>query len=356
MVSPVVELVAGSELERTKKAIFKMFKEELGLTITLQTDLTTVNFLDITLDLHSEKYYPYRKPNDKPTYIHKHSNHPPHIAKQLPAAINKRLNDISCDKTSFDNFKTDYEKALKESQLKHKLTHDPNNKPKQKTHQRKRNITWFNPPYSVALKTNLGKEFLKLIDKNFPINNPLSRIINRKTIKLSYSCTQNVQTIMRNHNRKTLEKTTTTENKGCNCQNKATCPIPDNCCAQKVVYQATVKHDDGKTATYIGSTETTFKTRYNNHKKSFNHEKYKTETTLSKYLWDNNLNKTPNITWKILKKCNTYKTGQKSCDLCLTEKHLIIKNLKSPNLINKKTDIGNRCIHQRNKTLKTFIT
>ena len=345
-----------TKLERTKKAIFKMFKDELGLAITLETDLTVVNFLDVTLDLHSDKYHPFRKPNDNPTYIHKHSNHPPHVAKQLPIAVNKRLNEISCDKESFNNSKTDYEKALKDSNLDHKLTYNANNEPKSKKNQRKRNVIWFNPPYSTALNTNLGREFLKLIDKHFPVNNPLSKIINRRTVKLSYSCTENLQTIMQNHNRKTLAKTTTNENKRCNCRNKATCPIPGNCCAEKIVYQATVKHDDGKTAVYIGSTETNFKARYNNHKKSFNHEKYKSETTLSKHLWDNRINKTHNITWKILKQCNTYDIGQKNCDLCLSEKFYIIKNFKSPNLINKRTDIGNKCVHLKKQTFQSAIT
>lgn len=351
-----------TKLERLKKDIFKMFKQELGLSITLETDLTIVNFLDVTLDLHGEKYYPFRKPNDVPLYIHRDSNHPPHVTKNLPIAINKRLNEISCDKESFDNFKNDYEKALKESDLKHKLKYDPsladanlqNNKKKR---QRKRDIIWFTPPYSASLTTNLGREFLKLIDKNFPISNSLSKIINRKTIKLSYSCTANMTTIMQNHNKKILSNTITSENKNiCNCQDKSKCPIPDNCCAEKVVYQATVKHPDGKTAVYVGCTEPSFKRRYGNHKKSFKQEKYKSETTLSKYLWDNGLNKTPNIKWKILKKCNTYEIGQKSCDLCLSEKLHIIRNLQNPNLINKRTDIGNKCLHKMKHTFQTGIT
>ena len=164
-------------------------------------------------------------------------------------------------------------------------------------------------------------------------------------------------TLMQNHNKKILSNTITSENKNkCNCRDKTICPIPDNCCAEKVVYQATVKHPDGKTAVYVGCTETSFKLRYNNHKKSFKQEKYKSETTLSKYLWDNGLNKTPNIKWKILKKCNTYEIGQKSCDLCLSEKLHIIRNLQNPNLINKRTDIGNKCIHKMKHTFQTGIT
>ena len=134
-----------------------------------------------------------------------------------------------------------------------------------------------------------------------------------------------MQSIMQSHNKKILTDKQPDTNNRCNCQNKASCPTPGECCAERVVYHVTVKHTNGSRAEYIGCTETAFKKRYANHKKSFNHEKYRCETTLSKYVWDNGLNPTPNVCWKYLKKCNVYDTGQKSCDLCLSEKHFIIK-------------------------------
>ena len=161
-----------------------------------------------------------------------------------------------------------------------------------------------------------------------------------------------MQTIISNHNRKVLVKKPEITQTGCNCQNIPTCPTPGECLRNNVIYHATVKHEDGKSAEYIGSTETEFKLRYNNHNKSFKHKKYKSETTLSKYVWDNNLNPKPNIKWKFLKKCTTYDVGKKSCDLCTSEKFLIIKNLHRINLINKRTDIGNSCPHKRKKTFK----
>ena len=53
---------------------------------------------------------------------------------------------------------------------------------KQNKTKRKRNrkIIWYNPPYNMNLKTNIGKTFLKLIDKHFHKNHPLNKIINRK--------------------------------------------------------------------------------------------------------------------------------------------------------------------------------
>ena len=82
--------------ERAKKGIIESLKD-LGLRITIQSNLKIVNFLDITLNLCNGKYYPYRKPNDRPLYINKLSNHAPSILKKLAAAVSRRLTDISYD-------------------------------------------------------------------------------------------------------------------------------------------------------------------------------------------------------------------------------------------------------------------
>ena len=55
-----------------------------------------------------------------------------------------------------------------------------------------------------------------------------------------------------------------------------------------------------------------------------------------------------------LKKCSTYEVERKTCDLCLSEKKFIIASLNKNNLINKRTDIGNKCPHKKNKTLDNF--
>ena len=159
---------------------------------------------------------------------------------------------------------------------------------------------------------------------------------------------------MQSHNKKILSDERQTEDldETCNCQKKQSCPTPGKCRSQKVVYQATVKHNN-KEATYIGNTATEFKRRYRNHTKSFRLEQYKTETCLSQYVWENELSPNPNIEWKFVRKCKTYTPGSKCCDLCLSEKFEIIKNLRKPNTINKRTDIGNRCPHQTMCALQT---
>ena len=161
-----------------------------------------------------------------------------------------------------------------------------------------------------------------------------------------------MQSIINTRNKKLLSAKKPDTNSRCNCQNKVTCPTPGECCHEKVVYKASVKHKNGSNAEYIGCTETSFKKQFANHKKSFHLEKYKKETTLSKYVWDQGLNPAPEVSWKFLKKCEVYEPGDKSCDLCLSEKHLIIKPLPKNNIINKRTDIGNKCGHKSKKTLQ----
>ena len=53
--------------------------------------------MDVTFDLKSGTYYPYRKENNEILYIHKQSNHPPSIIKQIPSMISKRVSDIDSD-------------------------------------------------------------------------------------------------------------------------------------------------------------------------------------------------------------------------------------------------------------------
>ena len=50
-------------------------------------NLKTVDIFDVRFDLVNNTYQPYRKPNNEPVYIHKQSNHPPKILKELPKSI-----------------------------------------------------------------------------------------------------------------------------------------------------------------------------------------------------------------------------------------------------------------------------
>ena len=67
-----------------------MFKK-CGLSIVVDTNLKSADFLDVTFDLDKNISKPYRKPINSPIYIDKNSNQPPNILKQLPKSIAKRI-------------------------------------------------------------------------------------------------------------------------------------------------------------------------------------------------------------------------------------------------------------------------
>ena len=101
-------------LDKMSKNTIALFKEE-GLTITIDTDLIKTDFLDVTFNLTTGKFFPFRKPNNVTLYINVKSNHPSTIIKDLPVMINKRLSELSCKKDEFDKAKLLYEKSLQES-------------------------------------------------------------------------------------------------------------------------------------------------------------------------------------------------------------------------------------------------
>ena len=160
--------MSGSAVERIRKDITKCFSEH-GLRITIQSNLKTVNFLDLMFNLSSGKYYPYRKPNDKPLYINRLSNHPPLILKQLPTAISRRLTDISNDAEVFREAAPLYNNVLKDSGFTDNGEYAIRPKEQGPTTKknRSRKVTWFNPQYSKNVTTRIGQRFLKLIDTVF---------------------------------------------------------------------------------------------------------------------------------------------------------------------------------------------
>ena len=175
--------VSGPQSERTRKDITREFKKQ-GLNISISANLKICNFLDVTLNLTDGSYYPYRKPNNETLYIDTNSNHPPTIIKHLPAAIGRRISDISSNKELFNKAKPHYESALKRSGHDEKLTYTERKKPAAHTAQhsrknRQRNVIWFSPPYSMNVQTNIGKEFLNLVSKHFPKNHRYSTIFNK---------------------------------------------------------------------------------------------------------------------------------------------------------------------------------
>ena len=108
--------------------------------------------------------------------------------------IGQRISDLSCHKATFEKVAPEYNQTLQKSDFKHTIMYKPlqsslhrsyNNNKKM----RKRNIIWFNPPFSENVATNIGIEFFSLLSKHFPPNNRYHKIFNKQNVKLSYCCT-----------------------------------------------------------------------------------------------------------------------------------------------------------------------
>ena len=182
----------------------------VGLQITAQSNLKIVDYLDVTLNLSTRKFCPYRKPDNYLLYINAKSNHPPSIIKHLPATISTRISSFSCDADEFNKALRVYNDALKSSGYHECLQYARNNNQTSHRHRnRPRNIIWFNPPYSENVQTNIASSFLRLIDKHFPKSHVLHKIFNRRNVKVSYSCTGNMSSIIKSHNTKILSNSDT---------------------------------------------------------------------------------------------------------------------------------------------------
>ena len=177
-----------------------------------------VNFLDVTLNLTNGTHQPYIKPNNQPVYINTQSNHPPHIIKRIPSMISDRISNISSSKNVFERAAPLYNDALRASGFTETLKF---NKKASKTNKsRSRNIIWFNPPYSINVRTNVARKFLQIVSKNFPRRHRLHKLFNSNNLKVSYSCLKNISSIISSHNNKILNGIDEKPQKTCNCQKK----------------------------------------------------------------------------------------------------------------------------------------
>ena len=292
-------------IEKTKQEVSEIFKSN-GLKITIEANKKTINFLDVTLDLTSGSYKPFMKPNNKILYVHRQSNHPPTLLKNIPHNINKRLTSISSSQKVFDDAVPPYQKALDESGYNHKLTYNPQSK---HNRNRQKKIISYNPPWNANVKTNLGRKFLNINDRCFPNGHPLHKIFNKHTLKLSYSCMPNMKSIISSRNKALLsdhhQSQTQTSDKECNCRKKDQCPLEGKCLIQNVVYQATFTTQTSSES-YVGLA-TNFKERYRNHTASFRHQSKRNETELSKHIWTRKVNNKPfTIKWRIISVFTTH--------------------------------------------------
>ena len=329
---------------------------------------TVVDFLDVTFNIRNKEYKPYSKPGNTHLYVHVESNHPPIIKKRIPQSIQTRLSNISSNEDVFKNAKPEYEKALQDAGHQTRMIYAPKcantdmgqqQRDQQKEEQsqrqrgRRRNVMWFNPPYSQNVRMDIGRKFIQLINKHFPKENQLNKIFNRNTLKISYSCMDNMEKIIKAHNNSIINTDLGREPDACNCRRKEDCPLPGKCTTKNVVYEAKVATPNEQ-KTYIGLTSSSFKTRYTTHKASFNHREKSNQTELSKLIWKLKDDGVPyTLTWKIVRHAQPYSPRSKRCNLCLWEKYYILIADRRTN-INSRTEIISTCRHKRKHLLSEY--
>ena len=343
----VFKNTSGPQSERIKKDFQQIFKD-MGLDLIIVCNRKSVDYLDVTLNLNDGSFRPFHKPDNETNYIHAQSDHPPSIIKHLPMAVEKRISDLSSSENIFEQSKQHYQGALTKSGYKHQLKYNPSNSSNTRRN-RGRKIIWFNPPYSQSVVTNIGKEFLHLLDLHFPVHDPLHKIFNRNTVKISYGCMPNVQASISSHNKKILGQKEPLSRGGCNCRsNNEGCPLDGECTTTNLLYEAAITSDlpNYGEKIYKGISEPPFKIRLGNHKKAFNNVRYKTDTCLSKEVWYiKNLGGSYHISWKHIKQLPGFNPSNRKCSLCIGEK-LEILDYKQPNLVNKRSEIVSTCRHR----------
>ena len=112
------------------------------------------------------------KPNNTLLYIDINSNHPKSVIKNTAIAVEKRLSILSSNEEIFNQAAPPYQAAIDNAGYKYKLKYTKQNTTKRHKPNR-RQQTWFNPPWSDNVDTNIGALFLKSIDDCFPPGHPL---------------------------------------------------------------------------------------------------------------------------------------------------------------------------------------
>ena len=289
--------------------------------------MNQISFSNVTwklLTIENSSYRPYQTGNNQIKYINIESNHPPSIIKQLQLSIKSKLSSLFSSEETFNDSVTPYQDVSDKAGYKHKFKYQVNiNKTKNKK-ERKRNIIWFNPPYSKNLKTNIEKNISKSYKETLSRHQKLDKLFNKITVKIVYSCTRNIKTMINSHNAKILFPEKCTEQRISNFSNKVTCPLEQKYLTRNIVCKAKVtsRNQNYQEKVYFGLCETTFKKRFSNHKKSFNLNKCKNETKLSKEIWRlKDSSHYPKVKWEIVKKKSVlYNPQTKRCLLCLNKK------------------------------------
>ena len=106
-------------------------------------------------------------------------------------------------------------------------------------------------------------------------------IFNKKTIKISYSCLDNISSDLSTHNKNILNPKQTPFSY--NFRNKNNSPLDGDCLTPNIIYCTDITTDNNHKF-YCGTSEATFKHRHSNHTRDFKHVKYQHSSEVAKYI------------------------------------------------------------------------
>ena len=108
------------------------------------------------------------------------------------------------------------------------------------------------------MKINIGRTFLRLIDKHSPRHH------------IQVISMPNMTSVIRNHNASLLKDPVPTDIKECSCCRKTECLLDKKCLSECQVFNASVDSlNNNETKHYHKTYEKNFKERYNNYTGSF---------------------------------------------------------------------------------------
>ena len=156
-------------------------------------------------------------------------------------------------------------------------------------------------PNSEHFRTNISREFHRLLTKNLLHTYRLHKICNSNNVKLSYSTISNMPNLVFKHNKTMLKNKANSSNTvpSCNCRVIASCPLKGKCREKCIIYKASLTSDDNNKH-YFGSSKTEFKVRFYNHNQSIKYHQKSNATDLSKVFWrDKSMGKAPKLLGKL---------------------------------------------------------
>ena len=120
-----------------------------GLGLKVEANMRVTDFLDVLFDLKQGTHRAWVKPEQVIHYVHRESNHPAHILKNIPAEVERRLSLLSSNKEMFEAAKGPFEDALKRAGYNKQLEYDSTKVRRMRKRTRNRRTLWFNPYYTL---------------------------------------------------------------------------------------------------------------------------------------------------------------------------------------------------------------